>query len=98
MDKTPWHFLAAGLGAVAGLVGGFFGGEWLAFHSLPPDSLWITAGIVGGTICGGWLGGRLGLGIVDLVLYLGAARENRRRARERRTSPDRIRDSLDLDR
>lgn len=94
--KTPWHFLAAGLGAVAGLVGGFFGGEWLVRHS--PDPLLITAGIVLGTIGGGILSAWLGLKFVDLVFFLHIVRENRRRTRERRTSPDTIRDSLDLDR
>ena len=96
MDKTPWHFLAAGLGAVAGLIGGFFGGEWLVRHSADP--LLITGGIVLGTIVGGVLSAWLGLKFVDFVIFLHIMRENRRRTRERRTSPNTIRDSLDLDR
>ena len=81
-----------------GLVGGFFGGSWLVRHFLPPDPLVITSGIVLGTVGGGVLSGWLGLKLVDLLFFLHIMRENRRRTRERRTSPDTIRESLDLDR
>jgi hypothetical protein len=97
-EKTPWHFLSGGLGAVAGLIGGYFGASWLADRYLRFDPLAITAVIAAGIVCGGWLGAKLGVRFVDLLYFAHALSDNRRRSRERRSSPDTIRDSLDLDR